>query len=101
MSSMEEDFMRWNSDGYDEQYQKVNNKRDKVTRQDEINFYSKLYGLLGSLKIVDCIFDQMIKAEKGEESSVIPFKDNLSLLEYFKAMNQINLDYLKGILGDE
>lgn len=58
-------------------------------------------GLLGSLKIVDCIFEQAIKAEKGEESSFVPFKDKLSLLEYFKVMNQINLDYLRGILGDE
>ena len=58
-------------------------------------------GLLGSLKIVDYIFEQAIKAEKGEESSFVPFKDKLSLLEYFKVMNQINLDYLRGILGDE
>lgn len=74
---------------------------DKETEQKAVNLYNKLYGLLGSLKIVDSIFGQMIKAEKGEESSVIPFKDNLSLLEYFKTMNQINLDYLRGILGDE
>lgn len=54
-----------------------------------------------SCETIDMIFNETIKAENGEESTVNKFDSIKSFVSYMKCFNDINMKFVKEKLGED
>lgn len=54
-----------------------------------------------SCETIDMIFNETIKAENGEESTVNKFDSIKSFVSYMKCFNDINMEFVKEKLGED
>lgn len=65
------------------------------TVPEEIPIEQILRTILFNLETVDMILGNTIKNENGEETETIKFNNVMSLATYIKAMNHLNIEYVK------
>ena len=64
-------------------------------------YYQALRTIKSSYETIDMIFNETIKAENGEESTVNKFDSIKSFASYMKCFNDINIKFVKEKLGED
>lgn len=89
----------------DEEIDRVSNKIvQKLVSNNIHKAYAELYYALETLKnnckIADMIISDTIKNENGEETNTEKFKDIKSFAQYIKCFNDLNIQFIEKMLGE-
>lgn len=87
-----------------EEYSATLEKLDEWKKRctDNYKLYMQVFRTIkSSCETIDMIFNETIKAENGEESTVNKFDSIKSFVSYMKCFNDINMKFVKEKLGED
>lgn len=87
-----------------EEYSATLEKLDEWKKRctDNYKLYTQaLRTIKSNCEIIDIIFNETIKTENGEESTINKFDSIKSFVSYMKCFNDINMKFVKEKLGED